>query len=406
MLDMIIRGARIADGSGAPLYEADIGISDGRIAALGTVDDAARRIIDGAGLVACPGFIDVHTHYDAQLFWDPQVSPSCFHGVTTAFAGHCGFSIAPLNEASSSYLLHMLARVEGIPAETLKAGVPWNWSSFAEYLGRLEGNVGINIGVMAGHSAIRHVVMGERSLHEQASDEDLRRMKALLADCLAAGAMGFSTTISPSHCDADGHPVPSRQSSREELIELAGVLRAYPGTSLEMTPTVGAFDAEHKRLMADMSVAAQRPLNWNLLAPAVDDPDEFVEGQLNATDLARGMGGEVICLTAGQPILLRVNLHGGFIFDIFEGWGKAFQLPVEQRIAFFADPERRDHLDRAAKKATAKSLSQLAQWENLIVESVVSEALAPNVGLSIGEIARRDGKKPIDAMLDLAVAER
>jgi N-acyl-D-aspartate/D-glutamate deacylase len=217
--------------------------------------------------------------------------------------------------------------------------------------------------------------------------------------------MGFSTTISPSHSDADGHPVPSRQSSRTELIELAGVLRAHPGTSLEMTPTVGAFEAEHKQLMAEMSVAAQRPLNWNLLAPAIDDSDEFVEGQLNATDLARSLGGEVICLTAGQPILLRVNLHSGFIFDIFEGWGEAFQLPIDERIAFFADPTRRGYLDRAAKNATAKSLMQLAQWENLVVESVVNKALEPNVGLSIGEIAERDGKRPIDAMLDLAVAD-
>ena len=338
MLDLIIRNGRIVDGSGAPAIHGDVGIKDGRIATIGRIDERAAQTLDARGRVVSPGFVDVHTHYDAQVFWDGTVSPSCYHGVTTIFGGHCGFSIAPLSKEAAPYLLKMLSRVEGMPANSLAAGVPWNWETFGEYLGKLDGKLGVNAGFMAGHSAIRRVVMGERAVGHKATPDELERMKALLAQSLAQGAMGFSSTVSPTHNDADGNPVPSRHASRDELIALARVCRDYEGTSLEFLPAVGRFSQEIKQLMSDLSTAAQRPLNWNALNAG--DP-ETMANQLSATDFARSNGGDVRALTIPQPITLRINLFAGFVFDALTGWDKLFQLSIEDRIKVLSDPQQR-----------------------------------------------------------------
>ena len=210
MLDLKITGGTIVDGSGQPGFIGDIGIRDGRIIAMGAVPEDARETVDASGKIVSPGFIDVHTHYDAQVFWDPALSPSCFHGVTTILGGFCGFSIAPMTSDALVYLAPMLARVEGMPLETLQMAVPWNWSSFGEYLDRIEGKVGLNAGFFAGHSAIRRVVMGERAVGEKATAQELSAMEELLGQSLAEGALGFSSTISATHNDGDGNPVPSR----------------------------------------------------------------------------------------------------------------------------------------------------------------------------------------------------
>ncbi|HQY71936.1 MAG TPA: amidohydrolase family protein, partial [Pseudomonadales bacterium] len=193
MLDMIIRGGSVIDGSGAPARLADVGIRDGRIAAIGTLTEAAREEIDATGLTVAPGFVDVHTHYDAQAFWDRTLSPSCYHGVTTVIAGNCGFSIAPLNgkPEDSEYLMRMLARVEGMPLESLREGVPWNWRSFGEYLDALDGKLAINAGFMVGHSALRRHVMGARAVGSHATGAEIAAMQQLLRESIAAGGLGF-----------------------------------------------------------------------------------------------------------------------------------------------------------------------------------------------------------------------
>jgi N-acyl-D-aspartate/D-glutamate deacylase len=268
MLDLIIRGGTLIDGTGGPPRPGDLGVRDGRIVAIGTIAEDAREVIDAAGKVVAPGFIDVHTHYDAQVFWDGTLSPSPFHGVTSVIGGNCGFSIAPLCESAGDYLMRMLARVEGMPLESLKEGVPWDWESFGEYLDRIEGRLSVNAGFMVGHSAIRRVVMGERAVGHEASEEELEAMLVLLRDSLAQGGMGFSSTVSPTHNDGDGQPVPSRHATREEIVALAGAVRDYPGTTIEFLPGVGAFSDEQKELMGDLSLAANRPVNWNVLAPS------------------------------------------------------------------------------------------------------------------------------------------
>ncbi len=400
MLDLIIRNGQIIDGSGSPGFTGDIGIRDGRIVAVGRVDEAAAETVDAKGRVVCPGFVDVHTHYDAQVFWDGTVSPSCYHGVTTIFGGHCGFSIAPLSKEAAPYLLNMLSRVEGMPANSLAQGVPWDWESFGEYLAKLDGNLGLNAGFMAGHSAIRRVVMGERAVGQKATAAELERMKTLLGESMAQGAMGFSSTISPTHNDADGNPVPSRHASREELIELARVCRNYEGTSLEFLPAVGRFSDEIKQLMSDLSTAAQRPLNWNALNAG--DP-ETMANQLSASDLARANGGDVRALTIPQPITLRINLFAGFVFDALTGWDSLFRMAVPARIEALKDPARRRALDESAR--SSGPLRGLADWAALTVHSVFDPQHKALEGRTIGSIAQEQNKTPIDAMLDLAIAE-
>ncbi|MEZ4332523.1 MAG: amidohydrolase family protein [Myxococcota bacterium] len=404
MLDLRIDGGTLIDGSGAPGRRGDLGIRAGRIVAMGRIDEPARETIHATGLAVCPGFVDIHTHYDAQVFWDPMLSPSSFHGVTTVIAGNCGFSIAPLTPEAGAYLMPMLARVEGMPLESLKVGVPWDWQSFGEYLGRLEGRLAINAGFLVGHCAIRRVVMGERSVGHEATPEELAAMTGLLRRSIAEGGLGFSTTVAATHNDADGSPVPSRHASREELVALARVLRDMPGTSLEMIPGNGLWTEREMQLMTDLSLAADRPLNWNLLAPTSLRPQDAWH-QIGASDYAAERGARVVALTPPASPTVRINLVSGFVFDAFPGWPELFRLPIPERIARLRDPAFRKRLDEGANSEGAGLLRSLARWELVTVDQVFRPEHAPLRGRTIGEIAAEQDKTPFDCMIDLAIAE-
>src|SRR5581483_9052057 len=231
MLDLVIRGGDVIDGTGAPRRRADVGVSGGRVVAVGTVTDDAARAIDATGKVVTPGFVDVHTHYDAQVFWDGYLTPSPLHGVTTALAGNCGFTIAPLSgdERDGEYLMRMLARVEGMPLESLRSGVPWNWKSTADYFDEIEGRLGINAGFMVGHSAIRRVALGSDATGRASTPDELARIAGLLRESLEAGGLGFTSSWARTHNDADGHMVPSRYATREEVLALCRVAGEFEG---------------------------------------------------------------------------------------------------------------------------------------------------------------------------------
>jgi N-acyl-D-aspartate/D-glutamate deacylase len=404
MLDVVITGGTLVDGTGAPARRGDLGIRGGRIAAIGAVSEAARETIDARGKVVAPGFVDVHTHYDAQVFWDATLSPSPFHGVTSIVGGNCGFSIAPLSDTAGDYLMRMLARVEGMPLESLRVGVPWDWRSFGEYLDKLERRIAVNAGFMVGHSALRRVVMGERAVGHEATPAELDAMRELLAASLREGGLGFSSTISPTHNDGEGQPVPSRHASRAELIALARVVRDFPGTTLEFLPGISVFSDEQKALMTDLSLAANRPLNWNVLAPSASNGD-YVEAQLSATDYARARGAEVIALTVPQAMTVRINLHSGFVFDALPGWAELFRLPVAERMRKLSEPGFRKQLDEGANSEGAGMLRMLARWQNLRVAETFTERNQCLAGKTVGEIAEAEGKAPFDAMLDLAIAD-
>ena len=404
MLDCLIRGGTLIDGSGAPRRRADVGIRDGRITEIGQIDSPATHEIDATGKIVAPGFVDIHTHYDAQGFWDGTLSPSPFHGVTTVVGGNCGFSIAPLDEQASEYLMTMLARVEGMPLEALREGVPWSWSSFGEYLDALEGRLSINAGFLVGHSALRRVVMGADAVGKQANPEQLDAMVALLERSLEQGGLGFSSSNAPTHNDGDGQPVPSRHASHDEFVALAGALKQHAGTMLEFLPTVGEFSDEHKELMTRMSLAAGRALNWNVLVPSSFNPT-LHENQLSAGDYAAERGAKIVALTLPQMMTLRINLASGFIFDAFPNWPEVIALPLAERKQALADPAVRKRLDEGSKSEGAGVLRALAVWENMTVDETFSDETAAYKGRTLGEIAEERGGTAFDALCDIAIAD-
>jgi N-acyl-D-aspartate/D-glutamate deacylase len=407
MLDSKIVGGEIVDGTGRAAFRGDVGIRDGRIVAIGQVDEPAQRTIDAAGKVVAPGFIDAHTHYDAQAFWDPTLSPSCYHGVTTIVGGFCGFSIAPVTRESAAYIKPMLARVEGMPLQTLEAAVPWDWSTFGEFLGKLDGRIGLNAGFFVGHSAIRRIVMGQRAVGETATPDDLAQMKALLDMSLSEGALGFSTTVSPSHNDGDGNPVPSRWADHSEIIALAGVVRAHEGAGLELLPDL-EFGPGMAELLTEASRAAERPVNWNVLA-VTSRPDAAAEAarKLAVTDYARERGGEVVALTIPGAPGVFMNLYTGVVFDALPGiWRELFKIPVAERIERFRDAAvRRTMAEDAARFPTTSVNAPVARFAEFRVVSTKSEQNKPYEGRLVGEIAAADGRAPLDAMLAIAVED-
>ena len=401
MLDVVIKGGTVIDGTGSAGVHGDVGIRGGRIVGIGDIGEPATQTIDATDQVVSPGFIDIHTHYDAQAFWDTSLSPSPLHGVTTVMGGNCGFTIAPLTPDDGDYLMRMLARVEGMPLESLQQGVPWDWRSTAEYLDRLDGTLMPNAGFLVGHSAIRRVVMKDAATERVATADELEQMKALLRDGLAAGGMGFSSTWSTSHNDHTGVPVPSRHASREELLALCSIVGEYPGTTLEFIPQVGPFSDDTFNLMADMSVAANRPLNWNLLAVQAQNWEQ-VQHQLTGGDIAEAKGGRVLALTLPDTFRLRLNLRSGFILDILPGWDKLMALSPADKLAMLRDPVGRKHMDELAQSPTT-SLKSLANWASYTLLETFSEQWKPYEGQSLGAIATTLGKTSWDALCDIVI---
>jgi len=326
--------------------------------------------------------------------------------VTTVFGGNCGFSIAPLSgkPEDATYLMRMLSRVEGMPLESLEAGVPWSWQSFAEYLQAVERGVAVNAGFLVGHSALRRAVMGERAIGDAASDDEIAAMCELLDASLRAGGLGFSTTLSATHSDADGQPVPSRHARDAELMALAAVVRQHEGTWLEMVSDTGSsFKPENVERMTAMSLAAQRSLNWNVLSPN-SRFREIYDNQLAASDYAAERGARVIALAAPQAISLVLSFEAGMVIDAMNGWGPVMSLPIPERIARLSDPAVRADLNRSAREGDS-SITELADWSAwTIVETERPENKALE-GQTIGALASRLNKAPLDTMLDLAIEE-
>ena len=286
MLDYLIRGGTLVDGTGSPGVKGDLGVRDGRIVAVGgTITEDAAETLDADGLVVSPGFVDVHTHYDAQLFWDPYATPSNVHGVTTVLGGNCGFTLAPLHAKDADYLRRMMAKVEGMPLVALETGVDWKWETFGDYLDLLDGKIGLNAAFLVGHCALRRYVMGEDAIGNEATPEQIDEMVRVLHASIEAGAIGFSTTLSSTHSDGDGKPVASRWATKDELIALCKATGEHEGTLLEgiVQGCLDKFADDEIELLADMSAAAGRPLNWNVLTIDGRTPEKVVH-QLKASD--------------------------------------------------------------------------------------------------------------------------
>jgi N-acyl-D-aspartate/D-glutamate deacylase len=404
MLDLVLRNGQVIDGTGTPRRGGDVGVRDGRIVAIGELGEAATRTIDVDGAIVAPGFIDVHTHYDAQVAWDPALTPSCLHGVTTVFGGNCGFSVAPLSPAASTYLMKMLARVEGMPLAALETAVAWDWSSTAEFFGGLEGKVALNIGFMVGHSAMRRVVMGEAATQREATPPELAAMKELLRAGLTAGGLGFSTSLAQAHNDAAGEPVPSRHASYDEIVQLAEVCRDFDGTSLEIVPDAGirVYPDEIRNLMVEMSVRAGRPLNWNVLRAQAGNEEE-VEGKLSIGNQARAAGGDVVALFMPMPVRLRFNFESGFVLDMLPGWEKLMALPHADKLALMRDRDGRARM--LAPFADVDPQPRWARWANYFIHDCFTTETRKYEGRRVGDIALEEGKSAWDALCDISVAD-
>jgi N-acyl-D-aspartate/D-glutamate deacylase len=406
VLDLLIRDAEIVDGTGAPAFHGDVGISDGRITAVGDIDDLATKTVDAQGQTLAPGFVDLHTHYDAQLFWDPTASPSVQHGVTTVFGGNCGFTLAPVAADQQDYLTRMLARVEGMPLEALRAGLDWQWASFGDWLNRFDGRIAVNAGFLVGHSALRLAAMGEDAVGGQATPAQVERMVELLHEALADGALGLSTSQSQTHNDGAGQPVPSRSASRDELLALAAGVRDHPGTTLEaiIPGCLQGFSDDEVALLTGMSVAADRPLNWNLLGVSAANPAGH-QGQLRASEIAAERGGRVVALTLPHAMKIRLSFLTGFVLDGLPGWRDTMHLPVPERLAALADPEVRRRLNDGAQSKDAGMLRGLANWERLIIVETFAPQNDDATGRTVGEVAAARGGEPFDTLLDIVIAD-
>ncbi len=405
MLDLVISGGLLVDGTGAPGVAADIGVRDGRVVAVGSIDEAAARHIDARGLVVAPGFIDVHTHYDAQLVWDPSAQPSCLHGVTTVIGGNCGFTLAPLRPTDADYTRRLLAQVEGMPLEALESGVEVSWQTFGEYLDQFDGRIGVNAGFLVGHSALRRHVMGADSTDRTATAGEVAAMVALLGESLAAGGLGFSSSASVAHTDGDGAPVPSRRAERDELLALAAEAGRHPGTTLEFITTgcMGQLSDIEADLMGDLSAAADRPLNWNVLVVDSDDPASH-EHQLAACSRGAARGGRVVGLS--MPAVGPSRICFGDYIALFSvpGWKEWYRSPHPDKVAALSDRAERRRLDAAAHDPAIGRLSGMASWGVMTIGD--SPTGGPAVqGRSVGELAAERRIEPIDFLFDLVVAD-
>jgi len=381
---------------------ADVAVRDGRIVAIGEVDEPARRRVDATDLFVAPGIIDPHTHYDAQLSWDPHATPSSWHGVTTVVGGNCGFTLAPLLSRDADYTRKMMVNVEGMPLETLEQGASWDWSSFGEYLDGLTGKVAVNAGFMVGHCALRRYVMGDDFARESAPDE-LERISQLLEQSLASGGLGLSTTRSYTHTDADGVAVPSRWASEEEVLRLCGVVGQHDGTSLEaiVSGCISRFSDDEIELLAQMSARARRPLNWNVFLIDGDRPEQ-AQHQLRASLRARELGGRVVALT--MPVFAASNQSFLTFSNLWylDGWTEVLSLPVPERIRQLCDPAVRQRMSEGARGST---LTRLADFDRYVIGDVYAAENEELRGRSVGDIARERGEDAFTTLVDIVVKD-
>lgn len=406
MFDLVIRGGTVIDGTGAPARVADVAITGDRIVAVGEVDGPAEQVIDASGLMVAPGFIDPHTHYDAQLLWDPTASPSSVHGVTTVIGGNCGFTLAPLVPGDADYLRKMMSKVEGMPLAALENGTDWSWETFADYLGRLEGNISVNAGFLVGHCAIRRYVMGPGAVGGEADAQQIAAMRRELAKSIEAGALGFSFTNSTSHSDGDGEPVASRWATHDELIALCEETGRHEGTTLEgiVPGCLDRFADDEIELLGRMSAAANRPMNWNVLTVDSREPDR-VPRQISAHDRSVELGGRVVALTMPVQVPMNMSFLNFCGLWLLPGWQKILGVPVPERIERLRDPDTRIALLENSLSAAAGVFRRLADWGDYVIGDTYSPANRGLSGRIVRDIAAERGGSCFGTLLDIVVAD-
>ncbi|KCZ89780.1 N-acyl-D-amino-acid deacylase family protein [Hyphomonas jannaschiana] len=398
MYDLIIRNGTVVDGSGLPGYQADVAITGNRIAKIGKIAETADREIDASGKVVSPGFIDPHTHFDAQLLWDGAAKPALSHGVTTIVPGNCSLSLAPLKADHRMRLVGMFNQIEEMPYKAFREGVVWDWETFSEYITRIRKGLAINVAPLVGHSVIRLWVMNDAATERTATDAEIAEMQDVLRECLDAGAAGLST----SYVDMDEtlQPVPSRYADAREVDALAAVLSEY-GRMLQIVPEFYDPDLTIARLdqLADLSIKYQIPTTFSPLFVNSDNVDA-VDKVMKRVDEQFARGARVWPQVQTRPIDISFSFAvPSLLFIRFPNWYRVMRFGTPEQIkAHFADPENRKA--RAAEVADLKDL-----WPRLVLRQVKTEANQKYVGQTLAEIAKERGVTPVEAMIDLSVEE-
>ena len=399
--DLLIKNGTVVDGTGAPSYQADVAVADGKIAAIGKITDGAKKVIDAADLIVAPGFVDPHTHYDAQICWDPLITSSSWHGVTSLVMGNCGVGLAPCKPENQEIAAWDLVNVEAIPFEVLGKGVTWDWTTFPEYMdAAARRGAGINLGFMAPLTPFRHWVMGEESMERSATPEERAQIKALIKEAVAAGAFGFSTTNVAQHIGYKGRPIACRQADWDELKAYANALQELGKGSIELALTnEAAIVDEVEYALLDMLVTeSQRPVTWLALLNR-DDKPEAAMSTLRAVEplFKKGAIPQVTC----RPLIIQIDLRKPFIFANLPCWKPAFDRPVEEQMRFYRDEKFRAEFRKELE--TPKVFN--GKWERAIVHAASKPELQALIGKSVAEIARQRGKDGLDTFLDLCIED-
>jgi N-acyl-D-amino-acid deacylase len=393
--DLLIRGGTVVDGTGAAARRADVGVRGGRIAAVGSLRGGAPRTLDADGLAVAPGFVDIHTHYDAQVFWDRMLTISPWHGVTSVVVGNCGFGVAPTRPAHRDVILRTLENVEGMALDALRAGLgeEWPFETFPEFLDVIERRgTAINLGALVGHTPVRLYVMGEAATEREATDEEVAAMARIVADALAAGALGFATSKSPTHVGWAGRPVPSRAAAVSEIATLAGCLADAGHGLMQATIGRGFFLDE----LATIQRRTRRPVTWTALLAGLFGPDGHRSVLEQSAALQRD-GVAVVPQVSCRPLNFEFQWKAPFPFESMALFQSVSAADHEGKKRIYADPEfRRAFRERGTRGGIA------GRWEDTVIaDCAVEPALAER---NVAAVAAERGVHPVDLVLDLALA--
>jgi N-acyl-D-amino-acid deacylase len=403
--DLVIRNGTVVDGSGLRPYRADVATSGGRIAAIGRIRERGIEEIDAEGHLVTPGFVEVHTHMDAQIFWDPLGTCSSWHGVTSAVMGNCGFTLAPCRESEKDLVMRNLERAEDISREAMQAGIEWQWETYPDYLDAVERvPKGINYGGYVGHSALRTYVMGERAFEEKATDEDLAEMCRQVETSIRAGALGFTTSRSGNHMTSDDRPVASRAADWDEVRALVGVMGDAGAGIFEMANEAHADDrqrTDYWNRMRDLAVDSGRPMTF-VIGYSPSTP-ELWRQYLNLLDDSALRGGRMIGQVHSREFLSVIGFKVRLPFDGLPAWRELRSRPLAEQRAALSDPTRRAHLvDEALNGPYGTAIGAEARAPSYDILRVLDTPEGP--WRTVGEVAAERGTTPVDAMIDLSLA--
>lgn len=399
--DLVIRNGAIVDGSGRPSFVGDVAVTDGKIVAVGRAEGEAKQTIDATGLAVSPGFIDHHTHYDAQICWDSMITPSSWHGVTTVLMGNCGVGLAPCKPESREIATQDLVNIEAIPYDVLQAGLTWDWVSFPSYMDAAERRgSAVNLGFMAPLTPFRHWVMGEQSMERAANPAETAQIAEMLSEAVESGAFGFSSSVIGVHIGYNGVPLACRKASRDELAAYCKVLRrlGHGTIQLALTDTVSVLTDDEYELLDMLLTESGRPVTWLALFDRDDKPSACQDSLTKAEPLiARGGMPQV----SVRPLINEINLKAPLAMANMQTWAPAFNKPKGEQKKLYADPGFRGSFREELKAPRVFN----GDWKRLLVRKVADPKLRPYEGRTIADIARDRGVDGVDAFLDFALED-